>query len=241
MPICEKFEMEVPELYLELNRNPNAYTSGDTYIFITITTGLLELMTDDEIQAVLAHECGHIICHHVLYHTMGKIILNGTAAALGLGGLVNTALSAAFSYWIRCSEFSADRASAVFCGGSDRTVDCMMRLAGGGKDIAGEIDSELFMQQAEQYKGYVGDSKWNKVLEFLALMNCSHPFLAVRAAEIRDWCNTDTFTKITAWVNSGEQSFAGGNIHCPKCGAAAGADWAFCKKCGSSLNFGSLK
>ena len=70
VPICEKFSIPVPELYLELDRSPNAYTSGDTTIFITVTTGLLELMSDEEIQAVLAHECGHIVCHHVLYqHT----------------------------------------------------------------------------------------------------------------------------------------------------------------------------
>ena len=97
-PVCEAFGIEVPELYLESNREPNAYTSGDTYVFITITTGLLELFSEEEVQAVLAHECGHILCHHVLYQTMGRFIMNGAAQMLGLGGLVSTALRTAFAY-----------------------------------------------------------------------------------------------------------------------------------------------
>ncbi len=233
VPICEKFSIPVPELYLELDRAPNAYTSGDTTVFITVTTGLLELMDDDEIQAVLAHECGHIVCHHVLYHTMGQIVLNGAASFLGLGALVNTALSTAFSYWMRCSEFSADRAAAVFCGGPDKVVDVMLRLAGGSKEVSDEIDSEKFMQQASEYATYVGTSQWNKLLEFLALMNVTHPFLAVRAASISEWCNGNSFKGIAANLNGLRMSAAEGR--CPKCNASVSSDWAFCRKCGNPL------
>lgn len=41
LPICKKLNMNVPELYLELNVVPNAYTVGDTKPFIVITSGLL--------------------------------------------------------------------------------------------------------------------------------------------------------------------------------------------------------
>lgn len=233
VPICEKMNIEVPELYLELNRDPNAYTSGDTYVFITVTTGLLELMNDDEIQAVLAHECGHIICHHVLYQTMGRVLLSGAANLIGLNGLITTALSTAFAYWMRCSEFSADRAAAVCCGGSDRVVDVMLRLAGGGKDMAGEIDADLFMAQAKDYESYVSDSKFNKVLEFIALMEADHPFLAVRAASITEWTKSEQFTKIMTALSGVAIPLDG--AHCPNCGAEIGEGWAFCRKCGHPL------
>lgn len=230
VPICEKFGIPVPELYLELDRTPNAYTSGDTTIYITVTSGLLELLTDEEIQAVLAHECGHIICHHVLYHTMGRVVLNGAAAFLGLGQLVSTALSVAFSYWMRCSEFSADRAAAVFCGGPDRVVDVMLRLAGGTTDVASEINAQLFMEQAKDYEDYVDDSNWNKILEALTLMEATHPFLAVRAASISQWCNGSAFGKITS---ASVPALPG--CTCPKCGTQVDSDWAFCRKCGNPL------
>lgn len=232
-PICEKMNIEVPDIYLELNRDPNAYTSGDTYIFITVTTGLLELMNDEEIQSVLAHECGHIVCHHVLYSTMGQMVLNGLVEMLGLGGLVNTALSTAFAYWMRCSEFSADRAAAVFCGGPERVVDVMLRLAGGTQEIASEINAELFMKQADEYADYVSDSKWNKILEFLALMNADHPFLTVRASVINQWCQSERFHSIMAIAN--REPLQNDGKHCPKCGNPIEQDWAFCRKCGSPL------
>ena len=233
IPICEKLHIDVPELYLELDRSPNAYTSGDTYVFITVTTGLLELMNDEEIQAVLAHECGHIICHHVLYQTMGRALLSGAASFLGLNGLITTALSTAFAYWMRCSEFSADRAAAVFCDGPDRVVDVMLRLAGGGKDIASEINADLFMAQAAEYEAYVKDSKFNKVLEFIVLMDASHPFLSVRAASITDWCKSEKFIKISEGL-SGARTLVD-NEHCPNCGAKIDEGWAFCRKCGHPI------
>ena len=81
-PICEKLGIEVPDLYLELNVNPNAYTYGDTTPFIVITSGLLDTMPEELIPTVLAHECGHIACHHVLYSTMGRILLNSTSSIM---------------------------------------------------------------------------------------------------------------------------------------------------------------
>ena len=233
-PICEKLGIPVPELYLEMDRVPNAYTYGDSRIFITVTSGLLEIMDEEEIQTVLAHECGHILCRHVLYHTVGKIILSGTAGLLGLGPLVTTAMSTAYFYWSRCSEFSADRAAALFCGSSERVVTVMMRLAGGSKDLADEINTELFLQQAEEYKGYVSDSKWNKVLEFLALMNATHPFLSVRAAAITEWCGTDGFMSLKNYMENGPAPGAG--PRCPHCGSPADPRMSHCGACGYPLH-----
>ena len=71
-PICTALGIEEPEFYLEMDPFPNAYTYGDSQVFITVTSGLLEHMEEDEIKAVLAHECGHIACRHVLYHTMAS-------------------------------------------------------------------------------------------------------------------------------------------------------------------------
>ena len=190
-PICEKLGIERPELYIKLDVEPNAYTFGETNPFIVITSGLIESFPDELIRVVLAHECGHIACHHSLYTTMGNIILDG--AALGLGGLISLPLQVAFYYWMRCSELSADRAAAVYTGGSDKIVDMCMRFAGYTKDVNGKANKEAFFQQAIEYKKLTDESKWNKTLEFIALANSSHPFNSVRAYEIDKWCKTEEF------------------------------------------------
>lgn len=70
--VCDKLQIEVPELYLALDRAPNACTYGDTDVFIVLNSGLLETLTPEQIETVIAHECGHIVCHHVLYSTMAN-------------------------------------------------------------------------------------------------------------------------------------------------------------------------
>lgn len=58
-PICERLGIQEPEFYLEMNPTPNAYTAGDTRVFIVVTSSLVEMMDDEELDAILAHECGH--------------------------------------------------------------------------------------------------------------------------------------------------------------------------------------
>ena len=202
-PICEKLGIDVPELYVELNVNPNAYTYGDTKPFIVITSGLFETMPDELIPTVLAHECGHIACHHTLYRTMGRIILNGVFSMIsGIGNVVLYPVQLAFAYWMRCSEFSADRAAAICDGSSDKVVEMCMRFAGYDKDIMADANADLFMEQAEEYRKMVDDSAWNKTLEFLLFQNYDHPLNAVRAYEAREWAQSERFKNIQDYLHA---------------------------------------
>ena len=151
-PVCEKLGIPVPELYPA----PNAYTSGDTNPFIVMTSGLLKALPDELISTILAHECGHIACHHVLYQTMGRIILTGAGSVVSsvwaLGSLLTVPMKIAFYYWMRCSEFSADRAAALCDGGPQKMQEVCMRLAGWDKEIDAEVDIDAFLEQASGYQ-----------------------------------------------------------------------------------------
>ena len=199
-PICEKLGIEVPELYLQLDVTPNSYTAGDTKPFIVVTSGLFETIPEELIPTVLAHECGHIACHHVLYSTMGSVLLGGTTSALRsfvpYGGLATMPLEVAFFYWMRCSELSADRAAALCDGGSEKMSEVCMRLAGYDKDINALASREEFMLQAREYREMIIGSKWDKTLEFLTLSRLSHPLMTVRALECEEWSKSDQFERI---------------------------------------------
>lgn len=200
-PICDKLEIELPELYLTLNVTPNAYTYGDTKPFIVITSGLLKTVPMELIPTVLAHECGHIACRHTLYTTMGRLILGGAniyGAFSQIGKLISMPLELAFFHWMRCSEFSSDRAAAYYNGGSSQVTDLCLCLAGLDKDIVGSCSKELFMQQAIAYKELIASSAWNKTLEFLMLKDSSHPFNAVRAYECDHWARSEDFRELMA-------------------------------------------
>ncbi len=194
-PICEKLGIETPDLFLELNVVPNAYTYGDTKPFIVLTSGLIAALPEELIPTVLAHECGHIACHHVLYRTMGTMILTGALSLIPLKNIALAPLNAAFAYWMRCSEFSADRAAILCDGSADRMIDVCARFAGFDKNIPYDINMDAFMAQAEEYEKLMKDDSMNKTMEFMLYMNRSHPINAVRAYEARKWTQTDDFTK----------------------------------------------
>lgn len=200
-PICRKLGIEVPELYLKLDVVPNAYTAGDTKPFIVITSGLLDTMPEELIPTVLAHECGHIACRHCLYTTMGQFILSEAVSLLGLDGLAILPIQMAFSYWMRCSELSADRAAALCDGNADKIVEMCLRFAGFGKGIHGDINVEEFMNQASEYRQMIDESKWDKTLEFMMLSSIDHPLNAVRAKECHEWAETDRFTAMRDYMH----------------------------------------
>ncbi len=205
-PICEKLGIEVPELYLELDVRPNAYTTGDTSPRIVMTSGLLETLPDELIPTVLAHECGHIACHHVLYSTMGRIILDGALSFIPtfLGNLVTLPIQMAFAYWMRCSEFSADRAAAICDGTPDKMIETCFRFAGYDKDILTDGNIDAFLQQAQEYRSMVNDSRWNKTLEFLMFNQIDHPLNAVRASECKEWGEEEQYQNILSFIRAKE-------------------------------------
>ena len=212
--ICHKIGIDMPELYLELNREPNAYTYGAEKFTIVIHSGLLECLEDDEIYAVLAHECGHIACNHGLYHTIAGMVLGGGAIGLqelsvalstkGIAGeifggvlqAVDSALELAFYHWHRCSELSADRIAVLCCDGAKPVIDTMMRLAGGTLHFDTEIDKDLFISQAADYHETVSGNKVNKALEFILTKDDTHPLLAVRAYAAQEFANSVEFQKL---------------------------------------------
>lgn len=212
--ICKKIGIDMPELYLELNRQPNAYTYGTEKFTIVIHSGLIECLQDDELYAVLAHECGHIACKHGLYHTIGGMVLSGGVIGLNelahylnskgvVGALAGNVVSAidstlelAFFHWFRCSELSADRVAMICCGSAEPVIETMMRLAGGTTHIDSEINKELFIAQAVEYQQSMEKNVVNKGLEFLLTKDDTHPLLAVRAYEAQKFANSDEFKKI---------------------------------------------
>ena len=226
-PICSALSIDEPEFYLEMNPIPNAYTTGDSQTAITLTSGLVEYLTDEELVAVVAHECGHIVCHHVLYHTMGQIITNGIS---GFTRTIAMPIKLGLLYWMRCSELSCDRVSAIVSGNSKTIVNVMIRLAGGPRSITETVNIEEYAAQANEYEILL-KSKYHNMLQSLAVMERDHPFLAVRVNEILKWTNSYHYKQINYMRKIKKE-----NHHCPSCNALVSTDWMFCKNCGSKIN-----
>ena len=187
--VCAKLEIPVPEFYLEMDPQPNAYTCGDTKPFVVINSGIIDLLRPDELKAVIAHECGHILCHHVLYHMLADLLVNagGGVASIFGAGLITEPLKWALTYWVRRSEFSADRVAAYVTGDADIVARTMMRLAGGGTNITASVNMDEFIRQAADYNRFIKDSDKSSFLQNWMIKDMDHPYPAIRAAEVVKW------------------------------------------------------
>ena len=228
--ICTKLGIPEPEFYLQMNPVPNAWTFGDSRIFITVTSGLVEMMNEEELNSVIAHECGHILCRHVLYHTIARWLTSGIAAT-GLLGKLAVPIEYALLYWSRKSELSADRAASIIT--SPMTVaSTMARLSGGPQSITSQIDLQEWAKQADDYERIKNEGLWNKTLQLAVIAGLDHPFSAVRVREILKWGESEQYKSL---LNGGSSAGATPSARCNKCGAPIESTWKFCRNCGQTL------
>ena len=228
-PICEKLGIAVPEFYLLMSPEPNAWTYGDTRIYITVTSSLVELLDDEELDAVIAHECGHIACRHVLYHSLAYWLALGMDAA-GVLGKVAVPIQMAIRYWERRSELSCDRAASVVTS-PDAVMRVMARLAGGPIALTREANAEEWAKQADEYEAICQGNTWDKILQYAAVMEENHPFAAVRVREILKWGCSEQYKRLKACVDEN----GGGSGLCPNCSTPISEDWSYCRHCGQKL------
>lgn len=227
-PICAKLGIEEPEFYLEMDPRPNAMTFGDTRIYITVTSGLVEMMDDEELDAVIGHECGHILCHHVLYHSIAREIFNDINS-LGILGNLAKPVSYALKYWCRKSELSCDRCGSLVTS-PEIMARVMVRLAGGPKSITGSINMRDWALQADRYEEIRNGGLWDKALQLSAVLDQDHPFSAVRVREILKWGQGEQYRNLRMAMNKELPE-----RRCPKCGKPVSGDWVFCRYCGEKL------
>ncbi|MGI5184185.1 M48 family metallopeptidase [Dactylosporangium sp. CA-152071] len=238
-PICEAFGIEEPELYLALGP-VNAFTTGATRTSITLYSGLLDHLSPDEIEAVIAHECGHILCQHMLFHSMAQFIeltvKVGSAANIPIASTVLSVAShplrMALSNWSRKSELSADRAAAAYMGSADAITRVMFRFAGIRHDSRYTQNIQPFADQALEYEA-LRESKWDRFLQWQISQSSTHPLLAVRVREIQSWVGTPTFANLAALAASVRSA-----PRCHSCGGRTQPGWRHCQRCGTTLIYG---
>jgi len=132
MDCCEILDVRnPPDLFIE-SGGANAYTTGYTKPAVVATTGLLNIMEEDELYFVFGHELGHVKCGHVLYMMMarhiGQIMEWVGQVTLGAGKLVGKGVELALLEWSRKAEFSADRAGLIAAQSEEAALSAFMKL-----------------------------------------------------------------------------------------------------------------
>jgi Zn-dependent protease with chaperone function len=193
---------QIPDLFVFQHPVPNAYTSGVEEAFIAISTGCLELLTEEEQLGVLGHELGHVQADHVLYKTAARVFTQAAAVGAGMrfgvgaGALLLKPLQLALFRWDRASELTADRAELLVVRKPEVVLSALMKMAGGCASIIKELDIKAFIEQAEGFERMREENAWTKFIVTMQTMDRSHPFATYRARELLDFCSSGEFLEI---------------------------------------------
>ena len=186
---------ELPEVFVLNHPVTNAMTIGMDKPIIVLNSGLLDLLDEEELRFVLAHELGHARSGHAVYRTLllRLMELGGVWSAVPGGVLGLRVIRAALFEWSRKSELSADRAGLLATQDPATAFRVHMKLASGAGNL-GELDQTSFFAQGQEYldSADLRDS----VLKLVLVEQATHPYAVVRAAELRNWVDSGAYTEI---------------------------------------------
>ena len=151
--------LPMPRVYIMENPQPNAFATGrnEKHAAVAVTSGLMQMVSTDELAGVIAHELGHIKNHDTLLMTItatiagaismlanfamftgggrsnnGGIGMIGGLALMILGPLAAGVVQMAIS---RTREYAADRAGAQISGQPLSLAAALQKIAGAAHQI----------------------------------------------------------------------------------------------------------
>ena len=148
--LARRANIPMPKTYLVEESNPNAFATGrdPEHAAVAVTTGLIAMLTHDELEGVIAHEIAHIRGRDTLIMTMVATIAGavsmlanfglwfraGDSRSAGLAGLV-AVLVAPFAAMIvqmaisRTREYEADRVGAAIAGSPRGLASALRKIS----------------------------------------------------------------------------------------------------------------
>lgn len=90
--LAGKANLPMPKLYLIPQPAPNAFATGrnPSHASVAVTAGLMELMNDDELEGVIAHELSHVRNYDILTSSIAATIAGAVTwlASMGRWGMI---------------------------------------------------------------------------------------------------------------------------------------------------------
>ncbi len=194
---CKILDLEAPQLYIRQHPAPNAYTFAmrGKQPFIVLHTSLIDLLTPQEIQAVIAHELGHLKCEHSVYLTPVNILVLAAGLIPTWGTTIAQAIQAQLLEWVRCAEFTCDRAALLATQDSQVVMSVLMKLAGGSPALAPQLNLEAFVAQARAYDD-ISNNELGELLKQAQTAQLTHPVPVLRAREIDRWASSQDYQSL---------------------------------------------
>jgi Zn-dependent protease with chaperone function len=184
---AQKLQPGEVDVFLAGKKEMNAYTFGlGNPKALVLYTPLLKVMSPGELKFIVGHEMGHV----ALGHTWLNTIIGGMAGIPAPFGAA-VLLYAAFRWWNRMCEYSADRAGLLACGNLNQAVSAMVKL----------VSPNIRTQQEFEHALAAIDAEDDEVSNRLAQVFQTHPMLIRRIDSLRRYVKTAEYQRMQAGVN----------------------------------------
>ncbi|KAL7524165.1 hypothetical protein ACHAXR_002504, partial [Thalassiosira sp. AJA248-18] len=183
----------VPELYVQSSSQANAFTLAlqgrdNKPPIVVVTSALLDRCTDDEIEAIIGHELGHLKCSHSLYLSLGGL---ASAPLRGLP-LLGSQAEQLLQEWRLAAEYSCDRAALLVTQDVNVVAGAMLKLFAG---TSRATNTQAFIDQSKEYEKLLKDA--NPIVRAaIRMQQRTHPLPVKRVAELETWFNSDEYRSI---------------------------------------------
>ena len=172
---AETLQIPVPAVYVSPTIGElNAHTLGtDEDSYIVLNAALVDHLNDDELTAVIGHECGHIHNNHVVYSTALYYLI--VAASFYVRWIVQPAILA-LQAWSRRAEITCDRAGLLCTRDLDVATGAIVKLGLGSQKLYKDLKLDEYLKQLDEGRKGVG-----RFSEYFR----SHPYMPKRIEALR--------------------------------------------------------
>ena len=190
---------EMPEIYLTTSPVQNAFSFGIRNYTVVLLSGLVDLLSEDELRFVIGHELSHIKCNHMMYKSLLYLL---TYVGVQLFGVIFKVASIAFLpielallSWERKAEFSCDRGGLLVVQDMNIAQNALVKLAGYSKNISQNIDMKEILKQADELKN-MDEEMFVRALKLYHTAFRTHPFPIIRIKELHNWSQSNQYHRI---------------------------------------------
>lgn len=210
--LCDRANLPEPDIYVQFYPTPNAFTLGFSHPYtIVLTSALVENLTEDELETVIAHELGHAYFHHPRISTFFNMMNNQLNIFFNFFYQLTL-----IGFWNRATEYTADNFSLLLTKNPQSIISALIKIYVSPK-YEDKIDEEQILNQFKLYK--------KDIFSVLGELQNRHPYFVKRVNNI-----------INLHRKLGQEYYKrGSDIFCPHCGKKIQPNSKYCIFCGNQL------
>jgi heat shock protein HtpX len=203
--LTQRADMPMPAIYIAESSQPNAFATGrnEHHAAVAVTQGLLQVVDQDELRGVLAHEISHVRNHDILIGSvaatvalaitfLARMVMWGAIFGGGGGrdgndnvfGVLAMAILAPLAAGLlqmalsRSREYEADRSGAALIGTGEPLASALLKIEGYARQVPMDIDPA-------HATAYIINPFTGRKVKFASWYS-SHPPTADRVARLRN-------------------------------------------------------